>query len=244
MSHEVYRSDARLNPKLGKSFVFLTIKRNSKEKTPGKTKDRQTKSPSNMMLIIQTIVVATGLLFLSVPCTQGSQSGLLRTKSLTDIDNRRLQTFSRISITESDLQNAVRELLGYSNNNNNIPMGWDNSMSMSMSMKYSSPTPTATPTHGHASLSPTASPSLRPTAGNGDGQEPTASPVVVLVIPDAIVKGTNSTGGVIGKEENTSRGRLSVAMIAGIILAGGFVMLVAALVTKKVVLRSAAAPVV
>jgi uncharacterized membrane protein len=198
-----------------------------------------------MMLIIKTIVVATGLLFLSVPCTQGSQSGLLRTKSLTDIDNRRLQTFSRLSITESDLQSAVRELLGYSNNNNNnIPMGWDNSMSMSMSMKYSSPTPTATPTHGHVSLSPTASPSLRPTAGNGDGQEPTASPVVVVVIPDAIVKGTNSTGGVTGKEEDAGRGRLSVAMIAGIILAGGFVMLVAALVTKKVVLRSAAAPVV
>ena len=195
-----------------------------------------------MMTITKTLAVVSCLLFSFVPCTQGSQIGLLRTKTFTDINTRRLQTLNRFSITDSDLQSAVRELLGYSNNN---PMGWDNSMSlsMSMSMKYSSPTPspTAAPTPSHVvSLSPTASSSLRPTAG-GVHQEPTASPVVVVNPPTQVVaiKGTNSTGGVIGEEEEAGRGRLSIGVIAGIIVAGGFILLLVALVTKKVVNRSA-----
>jgi hypothetical protein len=81
---------------------------------------------------------------------------------------------------------------------------------------------------------------LRPTAG-GVNQEPTASPVVVVTPPTQVIaiKGTNSTGGVIGKEEEAGRGRLSVGVIAGIIGAVGLILLVAALVTKKVATRSA-----
>jgi hypothetical protein len=196
-----------------------------KGKTLGTTKTRSKKPfQQTMMTIIKTIVVATCLLFSSA-LTQGATMGQLRVEKSMDITNaRRLQklTMTRLTVTDTDLQSAFRELLGYSSNQ------WGSSMSMSMSMRYNAPTasPVASPTTMVRSASPTtAPPSMR---------SPTAAPVenpttrVIPIKTDPTTKPNQQT-----TQQYASRRRLSKGAIAGIAIVASAVVIVSAAMFKN-----------
>ena len=183
-----------------------------------------------MMTIIKTIVVATCLLFSSA-LTQGASIGLLRTGKSMDITNaRRLQKLTSTSLTlsDTDLQSAFRELLGYSSSSSNQ---WDSSMSMSMSMSMRYNAPTASPTVASPTVQ-SASPATAPPSLRAPTMAPVVDPRVIPIKTDTttttITKPNQQT-----TQQYASRRRLSKGAIAGIVLVAAVVVTVSAVMLKS-----------
>ena len=176
------------------------------------------------MTITTMIAVATCLLS-SLALTQGSKIGLLRTELF---NARRLQTLTstKLTLTDTDLQSAFRELLGYSHQ-------WDSSMSMSMSMSMHYNTPTVSPV---ASPTTTTVRSTSPTTAPPSLRSPTVAPVVAenpttRVIP--IKTDTTKPNQQQQRQNASPRRRLSIGAIAGIAIVAAVVVVVSAMMVKN-----------
>ena len=187
-----------------------------------------------MMTIIKTIVVATCLLFSSA-LTQGATMGQLRVEKSMDITNaRRLQklTMTRLTVTDTDLQSAFRELLGYSSSSSSSSSNqWDSSMSMSMSMSMRYNAPTASPTVASPTVQ-SASPATAPPSLRAPTMAPVVDPRVIPIKTDTttttITKPNQQT-----TQQYASRRRLSKGAIAGIVLVAAVVVTVSAVMLKS-----------
>ena len=187
-----------------------------------------------MMSIIKTIVVATCLL-LSSALTQGATIGLLRTEKSMDITNaRRLQklTSTRLTLTDTDLQSAFRELLGYSSSSSSSSNQWDSSMSMSMSMSMRYNAPTASPTVASPTVQ-SASPATAPPSLRAPTMAPVVDPRVIPIKTDTTTTTTITKPNQQTTQQYASRRRLSKGAIAGIVLVAAVVVTVSAVMLKS-----------
>ena len=183
------------------------------------------------MNIIQTIVVSTCLLFSSA-LTQGATIGLLRTEKSMDITNaRRLQKLTSTSLTlsDTDLQSAFRELLGYSSSSSNQ---WDSSMSMSMSMSMRYNAPTASPTVASPTVQ-SASPATAPPSLRAPTMAPVVDPRVIPIKTDTTTTTTITKPNQQTTQQYASRRRLSKGAIAGIAIVASAVVIVSAAMFKN-----------